>query len=147
VLNNQPAAVREDNLVTHFLTEQTWLDAVGGILKLSDRWLDRDSSLYHGFEPIKLALATAVLEDFFFVGLVEEMETSVRLLREKLRPYGLHLLDIPLPVENVSREMATDIDWLNPTDSVGRAVLAFLGQDLTLYKRFRARIRSRWLNC
>jgi hypothetical protein len=146
MLDNQPESVRGGALVTHFLAEQTWLDAVGGILKRSDPWLDRDSPLYRGFEPIMLALATSVLEDFFFVGLVEEMETSMRVLREKLRPYGLHLLDQPLAFENVSRELALDIDWLNPTDSVGRAVLAFLDQDLTLYKRFRARIRSRWLN-
>jgi hypothetical protein len=51
----------------------------------------------------------------------------------------------PVPVENVSRELAPDVDWLNPTDSVGRAVLRFLDQDLTLYRRFRARIRSRWV--
>lgn len=147
MLDNQPEAVRQGSLVTHFLTEQTWLDAISGILKLSDRWLDRDALLYRGFEPIKLALATAILDDFFFVGLVEELETSMRSLRKKLRTYGLHLLDRPLPVENASSELATDIDWLNPTDSVGRAVLAFLDQDLTLYARFRARICSRFLNC
>ena len=142
ILENQPLTVQRGAHVTHFLTEQTWLDAVGGILKLSDRWLDPDALLYPGFEPIKLALATALLEDFFFVGLVEEMETSVRLLRERLQPYGLRLLDTSLPVENVSRELATDVDWLNPSDSVGRAVLASLEQDVHLYARFRTRVYS-----
>ena len=144
MLDRQPEAVRSGSLMTNFLTEQTWLDMMGGSLRLADRWLDRDSPLYRSLVPIKLDLATAVLEDFFFVGLVEEMETSMRCLREKLHPYGVHLADEPLPFENVSGELATG-GWLNPADPVGKAALAFLDDDIALYRRFQGRVHSRWL--
>jgi len=37
------------------------------------------------------SIASRVLEQFFFIGLVEEMEFSVRLLRAKLTQFGIHL--------------------------------------------------------
>ena len=107
---NQPEAVQRSQLVTNFLAEQTWLDSAGGILNLADQWLDSRSILYPGFESIKVTLATTLLEDFFFVWLVEEMEASVRVLRERLVPYGLRLMNTPTPIENVSRELATDVE-------------------------------------
>ncbi len=67
----------------------------------------------------------------------------MRLLRTELQAMGLVLSDIPLPHENVSRELATDLEWLTANDAVGRAALSFLEQDLTLYRRFQARISSR----
>ena len=143
MFEHQSEAVRSGSLVTNFLAEQTWLDIVGGSLKLTDRWLGRDSFVYRGFEPVKLDLAAAVLENFFFVGLVEEMTASVRLLRQELRSYGIHLIEQPLPVENVSRELATEIEWLNPADSVGKAVFRFLDPEIALYRRFEERIRAR----
>jgi hypothetical protein len=140
--DNLSEADRRGQLVTNFLTEETWLDTINGILNASDRWLDSRSVVYPGFEEIRLTLARALLDDFFFVGLVEELEASVRLLREKLSSYGLSLANTALPVENVSRELATDVSWLNPSDSVGRAVLMALQPDLDLYNRFRTLIQS-----
>jgi len=144
MLENQPEVVLRSLTMTGFLAEQTWLETVGGMVGLSDHWLDSQALLYPGFGPLQVRLASALLDEFFFVGLVEEMETSVQLLREKLRPHGLELMEMPVPVENVSRELATDTGWLNPSDPVGRGVLDLLEPDLQLYARFRTILRSRF---
>ncbi|HZT30021.1 MAG TPA: methyltransferase [Bryobacteraceae bacterium] len=139
---NQPDSFHRSLLTVNFLAEQTWVDRVGGMLGLAGRWLDSGTILYAGFEPVRLALATALLDDFFFVGLVEEMETSLRLLRRKLEPYGLRLANLPLPLENVSAELAGDLTWLHPSDRVGRVILEQLEADRMLYHRFQARFRA-----
>jgi hypothetical protein len=91
----------------------------------------RDSRL---FGHNSFSIASRVLKQFFFIGLVEEMELSVRLLRAKLTPFGINLT-IPGQIwANQTKD--EDISWLKETDPVGRRLLDANRNDQRLYRRF-----------
>jgi hypothetical protein len=138
-LEHQPRPVQRAALATSFLTEQTYLETIGPLLGLSDRWLNEDSVLYRGYAPLRVELATAICERLFFVGLVEQMDASIRLLRRRLLAHGLTLAEAPVPVENVSWTPALDTSWLHRDDAVGSVVLDSLQDDLRFYNRMRTR--------
>jgi len=142
LLENQLSSVYRNMLAANFLAEQTWLDRVGAMMHAGAQWLDEGPILSAGFDQAKLALATATLEEFFFVGIVEEMDASLDLLKRKLEPYGMKLKIAGTPVENVSSELIDDLTWLTPTDSVGAVILSQLETDIRLYRRFQSRFRA-----
>lgn len=102
----------------------------------------------HGFEyadpryrRMRLRAARQVLRRFFFVGITEDLESSLWLLRRKLAGTGLQIPPLPVPVENLSHEQRDDLAWLSTRDPVGRQCLASLAEDRQLYRWARARWR------
>jgi hypothetical protein len=147
LLDHQPNHFHRSLLASNFLTEETWLERVGDMLRLKAGWMEETSILWAGFEQAKLALATAVLEDFFFVGLVSEMDESIRQLNRKLESYGLRLRAGDVPMENISSELRDDVEWLTMSNPIGREILARLEVDAQLYRRFEARFQAMCRDC
>jgi hypothetical protein len=95
----------------------------------------RDSTVYgHN----SLSIASRTLKSFFFVGLVEAMETSIAMLRTKLAEVGVALSVPGLIWANKTVE-SESLDWLNERDSVGRRVLEANRNDERLYRCFAQR--------
>jgi hypothetical protein len=84
--------------------------------------------------------AAQVLETFFFVGLVEEMEASLWLFRTKLRAKGIDFV-VPGRICANQTHPYERLDWLRADDPVGRAVLRAHRNDRRLYRRYAARFR------
>ena len=81
----------------------------------------------------RLAAAKAALDGFFFVGITERMDDSMRRLRGLARRTGLDFPADALPVENVSRECRGDLSWIHPEDEVGALLLRSVALDRQLY--------------
>jgi hypothetical protein len=86
----------------------------------------------------RLDIASLILEQFFFVGLTEEMPKSLELLSASFKTLGIELRKPPsLHLNRTgSRE---DLSWLNPNDPLGRCVLECQPSDQQLYRKFRER--------
>ena len=80
-----------------------------------------------------LEAAKAALEGFFFVGITERMEESMRKLRALAETAGLEFPPDPLPVENISSDYRDDLSWINPDDEVGSLLLRSVEKDRQLY--------------
>jgi hypothetical protein len=85
--------------------------------------------------------ASGALERFFFIGLVEEMEASVQLLRAKLKRYGIELI-VSAPIWANRTLESESLDWLNEDDPIGRRVLSANRNDERLYRRFAERFQN-----
>lgn len=57
--------------------------------------------------PTTLRIAQLVLRPFFFVGLTDEMELSIRVLRAKAAMHGIELADIAVTRENTTDDLKT----------------------------------------
>lgn len=79
-------------------------------------------------------MARRVLERFFFVGIVEQMQESVARLARKLAGVGLPLKTDSIGQHNVTRQRRDDLHWLQPSEPVGRAVRQWLRDDIALYQ-------------
>jgi hypothetical protein len=93
-----------------------------------------------------LSIARRVLDGFFFVGLVEQMEQSLQLLHAKLSRFGIEL-SVPRRVWENRTLQGESLDWLTDNDSVGRRVFRANRNDMHLYKRFTRRFQlefERW---
>jgi hypothetical protein len=83
-------------------------------------------------------IASLILDQFFFVGITEEMPKSLELLRASFKTLGIELRKPPALHLNrtCSRE---DLSWVNPRDPLGQRVLQCQQNDQQLYRRFRDR--------
>jgi Sulfotransferase family len=88
----------------------------------------------------RLEAAKAALDGFFFVGITERMEESMRTLRALTREAGLDFPQGPIPVENTSAECRDDLSWINPDDEVGSLLLRSVEKDRRLYDWAAARL-------
>ena len=80
-----------------------------------------------------LDLAIDILSNFFFVGVTDQMSRGIALLREKLRPYGLHLIDRDIGKENVTNELYHETKQLGSEPAV-EAYFKNLDSDMALYR-------------
>jgi hypothetical protein len=49
--------------------------------------------------------AKEIVDHFFFTGIVEEMDRSIKLLSIKLEPYGFHFENLTMPRKNTTRDV------------------------------------------
>src|SRR5260370_41168372 len=83
-------------------------------------------------------IASLILEQFFFVGITEEMPKSLELLSASFKALGIELRKPPSLHLNRTRSRE-DLSWLKPGDALGQRVLQCQPSDQQLYRRFRQR--------
>jgi hypothetical protein len=81
----------------------------------------------------RLATAKQLLGRFFFVGVSDQMERSVAVLRRLIERVGFEFPAGEVPVENSSGEFRGDMSWINPHDEVGALLLQSVREDQQLY--------------
>jgi hypothetical protein len=82
-----------------------------------------------------LELAKTVLERFFFVGILEQLEGAMPDFRRQCKEAGLPVVPATgLVRENTTDDMHEDFSWLHAADEVGRKVLASQAEDTALYE-------------
>ncbi len=87
----------------------------------------------------RLAAAKAALESFFFVGIAERMEESIRRLGSLAGAAGIDFPPGPAPSENTSFDYRDDLSWIHPGDEVGSLLLRSVAEDRQLYEWATAR--------
>jgi len=90
--------------------------------------------------PDRLEAAESALSGFFFVGITERMDESVRKLQALAQAAGLDFPPGPIPTENTSSEFRDDLGWINPADEVGFMLLRSVDLDRQLYDWAGARL-------
>jgi hypothetical protein len=90
------------------------------------------------YDDVCQELTKLVLSRFFFVGLVEEMPRSIRLLKKKLSPLGLRLKPPLLQRFNKTKGFE-NLRWLNESDPIGSKVLNATKFENISYHQFRDR--------
>lgn len=99
----------------------------------------------HHFSPTRdLAAARETLGRFFMVGVVEQLERGLALLRKKLRCLDLHLLDLPTPQANTTADLYRETEGLL-NDPETREAMSYLKDDLELYNWALARFERECL--
>jgi hypothetical protein len=83
-------------------------------------------------------IASLILDRFFFVGITEEMDKSLELLRVGFKTLGIELRKPRWLHLNRSRTRE-DLSWVNPGDAVGQRLLECQPSDEQLYRKFRER--------
>lgn len=86
--------------------------------------------------------AERILERFFFVGVSEQMQLSVAVLRGLMKRVGLNLPEGEIPLENTSYEFRDDLTWIRSDDPVGRLLLNSIQEDQQLYRYALTRLRT-----
>jgi hypothetical protein len=81
-------------------------------------------------------IASLILEQFFFVGITEEMPKSLELLSASFKALGIELRKPPSLHLNRTRSRE-DLSWLKPEDALGQRVLQCQPSDQQLYWKFR----------
>jgi hypothetical protein len=101
------------------------------------RFLALPSCEKAGEEPAdELLVQTArrILDQCYFVGLVERLEDSVRLLAERLAEPGISLkIPAAMPELNRSAHRRGDLSWINESDPLGSRILSRLARDRAVY--------------
>jgi hypothetical protein len=92
----------------------------------------------HGYGIDRPDIAALILEQFLFVGIIEEMGKSLELLGAKFKALGIELRK-PFFLHLNRTRSRDDLSWLNPDDPVGKRVLQCNGGDRELYRKFRER--------
>ena len=92
-----------------------------------------------------LKKATEVLSNFFFVGIVEELDRSVSLLRKKLQPYGIYLIEKKLLMENATPEFYLETKD-SEEDALIRSYIKNLESDIMLYEWAKCRFAEEATN-
>lgn len=86
------------------------------------------------FDAHGLSMAKKILtERFFFVGMVEQMPRSLKILRQRLARKGFTLLDRDARQINVSRQFRDDLRWLEADQPLGQLARTVFRDDLLLY--------------
>jgi hypothetical protein len=97
-------------------------------------------------------IARSILNDFHFVGVVEEMKKSLEVLTDRLLQRGVKVyFDLNLRLN--SSPSNSRPEWLTPEDEVGRRVLETSKSDRLLQEEFRKQVleshcklrKRRWL--
>jgi hypothetical protein len=97
-------------------------------------------------------IARSILNDFHFVGVVEEMKKSLEVLANQLLQWGVKVyFDLNLRLN--SSPSSSQPEWLTPEDEVGRLVLETSKSDRLLQDEFRKQVlelhcelrKRRWL--
>jgi hypothetical protein len=81
----------------------------------------------------RLTAAKSVLEGFFFVGIAERMEESIRRLQTLAEEAGLDFPMNSITTENSSNEYRDDLTWICASDEVGSLLLRSVDMDMKLY--------------
>jgi hypothetical protein len=85
------------------------------------------------FEPGgDVAKARETLSDFFMVGVVEQLDRGLALLRKKLRSIGYHLVEFPVNKANTTEEFYGETGGMVDDPEV-KAAAKYLDNDLSLY--------------
>ncbi len=142
LVTNEQDVPFKSNYTVNFLAEATFRNDLNAVSKRLNGNVDFARAMKTLLGGIALELAIEVLERFFFVGLVEEMERSISLLSVKLNAYGLALNCEGFQRENVSGQFLDDVQWLNERDRVGRIVLNSLEKDFHLYNHFKKKLQQ-----
>jgi hypothetical protein len=79
-------------------------------------------------------VARDILKNFLLVGIVEHMEESVTLLRERAARFGIALNTHPLGHENRTFPQSDDSAWFHPGDEVADLFFELSGIDRELYR-------------
>jgi len=91
-------------------------------------------------QGLGLATAKEIVSRFLFAGIVEEMDCSMRLLAEKIRPYGFHLDSVEMPVRNTT----DDVDLEGYDFASDKAFAKFAERELREEVAFYEWIRERF---
>lgn len=92
------------------------------------------------YRKTRLALAESILEKFFFVGITEQMDLSIELLRKRAKQFGIDFPPGNVLKENVSGEIRDDLSWTDPKDEVGALLWNATREDQRLYEWAQARL-------
>jgi len=90
----------------------------------------------------RLAAAQRTLQRFFFVGVVEEMERSMSLLKKLMGQCNLEFPPGEVLLENTSFDFRGDLSWIRIDDEVGSLLLESVREDQQLYNWAEARLRD-----
>ena len=135
VLTRDTVIPFNENYQVNFFAEKVWSQSSGYERAASEYAMSRwDREQFSRYRSVRLDLARCVLANFFFVGLVENLEHGVRQVREKTEPFGWRLSDRPLGRENSSDAVPRDSNWLHPGDRVGKLLFDSLQEDFELYR-------------
>ena len=86
------------------------------------------------FRKHRLAAAERILARFFFVGVSDQMERSMAVLRKLIRRVGLEFPGGVVPLENTSFDFRDDLTWIRPGDEVGSMLVESVREDQKLYQ-------------
>jgi hypothetical protein len=108
--------------------------------------LTEQPSGYGFYGKDSLVDACNALNKFFFVGLVERMPESLRLLQHKLDGVGIPFEGSGMKVVNSTERLSGEATWLHEYDVVGRIILGANQSDHKLYRicsdKFQAELRT-----
>jgi len=90
----------------------------------------------------RLSAASRILDRFFFVGIAEQMDLSVAILRNLMLQSKLDFPQGNVPIDNTSFEFRDDLSWIHHDDVVGRLLLNSVREDQMLYQRAMERLQS-----
>jgi hypothetical protein len=90
----------------------------------------------HGYGVNSYEIARSILQQFHFVGIVDEMKKSLELLTDRLAQRNVRVYFDTCGRQNCSPEKAKPT-WMTLDDDVGRRVLQASKSDLLLYHHFR----------
>jgi hypothetical protein len=86
------------------------------------------------YRKLRLKTARHILERFFFVGVSDQMERSIAVLRNLMKHVGVDFPEGEVPLENTSFDFRDELSWIHPSDEVGRLVLDSIREDHELYE-------------
>lgn len=110
----------QENFTVNFFSRYTLCDSPNGL----------DIAQYR---KQRLATAKKVLEGFLFVGLADDMNRSISLLRKRIEAANLLFPSGEVPFENMSLDFREDLSWINSDDEVGSLLLGSVREDQQLY--------------
>ena len=119
----------QENFTVNFFSRYTLCDSPNGL----------DMAQYR---KQRLATAKKVLEDFLFVGLADDMNRSISVLRKRVEAANLPFPPGKVPFENMSLDFRGDLSWINFDDEVGSLLLDSVREDQQLYDWAQIRLRQ-----
>lgn len=81
----------------------------------------------------RLANAQRLLRRYFFVGVSDQMDRSIAVLRQLVKRSGLDFPKGDVPLENTSFDFRDDLSWITTDDEVGSSLLSSMREDQQLY--------------
>lgn len=140
ILTREAAIPFKENYTVNFFAEFAWCANSGYERPQSpygtDAW---DPVQFERYRAVRLELTQSILSNFFFVGLVEDLDGGVRHFVSRCADMGLHLPAATPGHDNVSSELLDDLKWLHPGSRVGALLFAALRDDFELYRWASAR--------